>query len=54
MKKIKRVEIKDVTKLTPAEMNRIHFGGIHSPLTPEQIKEIAESAEKKDQAAPRS
>ena len=43
MKKIKRIELDDAAVLTPAEMNRIHFGGIHSPLTPEQIKEIAES-----------
>lgn len=28
-------------KLTPAEMNKIHFGGNHTPLTPAQMRELA-------------
>lgn len=33
-------DLKDATVLTPAEMNKIHFGGNHTPLTPEQLKEM--------------
>lgn len=48
MKQIKHVELKSAAKLSPAEMNRIHFGGIHSPVTPEQIREMAEDVPNKD------
>ena len=38
MKRITEVKLKSAVTLKPAEMNRIHFGGNHTPLTPEQIK----------------
>lgn len=43
MKTIPQPDLTGVEILTPAEMNRIHFGGIHTPLTAEQLKELAES-----------
>lgn len=33
MKKIAKPVLKSATPLKAADMNRIHFGGIHSPLT---------------------
>lgn len=44
MKNIKEPECPSAVRLTPAEMNRIHFGGIHTPLTPEQLEAIARAA----------
>ncbi len=44
MKKIPEPDLKNVTILKPAELNRIHFAGNHTPLTPEQIKKLAEEA----------
>lgn len=41
MKQIPEPDLKDVIILKPAELNKIHFGGNHTPLSPEQIKEIA-------------
>lgn len=42
MKKIPEPDLKDcAVLLKPAEMNRIHFGGNHSPLTPEQMEALA-------------
>ncbi len=32
MKKIPKPNLKTSTRLTPMEMNRIHFGGTHSNL----------------------
>lgn len=46
MKKINEPELKDAQVLTPAEMNKIHFGGNHTPLTPEKLKELG--SEKQD------
>ena len=48
MKKIKEPEWSSLVILKPAEMNRIHFGGIHSPLTPEQLEAIARAAQAPD------
>lgn len=42
MKKIPEPPANIGTVLTPGEMNKIHFGGIHTPLTPDQIKALAE------------
>lgn len=41
MKKIPHIELKSATRLRPAEMNTIHFGGNHTPLTPEYLKGMA-------------
>ncbi|MDE6532447.1 MAG: hypothetical protein K2M27_02805 [Muribaculaceae bacterium] len=43
MKKITMPELKSATILKAAEMNMIHFGGNHSPLTPDRLKAIATS-----------
>ncbi len=40
MKKIIKPELDSAVPLKPLEMNAIHFGGIHSPLTPDKIKAI--------------
>ncbi|MBD5553437.1 MAG: hypothetical protein HDQ44_03775 [Desulfovibrio sp.] len=45
MKKIQLPDLKDALILTPAQMNRIHFAGIRSSLTPEQLKKMAASAD---------
>ena len=42
MKKIPEPDLSAATILTPAELNRIHFAGNHTPLSPEQIKEISQ------------
>lgn len=44
MKKIPEPELSSATVLKPAQLNTIHFGGIHTPLSPEQIKELAQAA----------
>lgn len=41
MKKIPEAKLNSATAMTPLEMNAVHFGGIHTPLTPEQIKAMA-------------
>lgn len=41
MKKIPEPDLKSATVLTPAELNKIHFGGNHTPLTPEQVRALA-------------
>lgn len=41
MKKIPEPKLDSATTMTPLEMNSIHFGGIHTPLTPQQIKDMA-------------
>lgn len=43
MKKIPEPQLNAARVLTPAELNAIHFGGNHSPISPEQIKELAET-----------
>lgn len=43
MKKIQKPDLPDAMTLTPAEMNKIHFGGNHTPLTPEQIRKLADA-----------
>lgn len=43
MQKIPKPDLKSAQVLKPAQMNTIHFGGIHTPLSPEQLKEIAAS-----------
>lgn len=37
MKKIPKPTLSSATPLKPAEMNRLHFGGIHTPLTPRDL-----------------
>lgn len=37
MKKIEKPDLKSATLLKPADMNRIHFAGLHSPLTPKEL-----------------
>lgn len=37
--------------LKPAEMNKIHFGGIHTPLSAERLKEMAKSDNPKNSEA---
>lgn len=44
MKKIPEPDLQDVIILKPAELNKIHFGGNHTPLSPEQIKKLADEA----------
>lgn len=41
MKKIPEPELSGATVLTPGELNQIHFGGNHTPISPEQMKEMA-------------
>ena len=50
MKKIPEPRLSSASVLTPAQLNKIHFGGNHTPLTPEQIKALAREAEKKKDA----
>lgn len=40
MKKIPEPKNITAIKLKPAEMNKIHFGGNHTPLTPDQLKAL--------------
>lgn len=41
MKKIPEPKLDSAVVLSPAELNKIHFGGNHTPLTPEQIRALA-------------
>ena len=41
MKKIPEPDLGGATILTPAELNRIHFAGNHTPLSPANISELA-------------
>ena len=52
MKNIKEPDCPSAVTLKPAEMNRIHFGGIHTPLTPEQLEAIARAATSPKDAEP--
>lgn len=45
-KQIKRVEIEDAVKLTPREMNELHFSKKHTVLTPEQLAEMKADSQK--------
>lgn len=42
MKKINKPALAGATVLTTLQMNAIHFGGIHTPLTPDQLKALSE------------
>ena len=42
MKKIPEPENINSINLKPAEMNKIHFGGNSTPVTPEQLASIAD------------
>lgn len=46
MKKIPKPTLTSATELKPLDMNSIHFGGIHTPLTAEQLDALAHSATK--------
>lgn len=37
MKTIMHPDLKSATRLTPLQMNMIHFGGSHTPLVPGQL-----------------
>lgn len=41
MKKIPEPDLRSAVILKPAELNKIHFGGNHTPLTPEEIRDLA-------------
>ncbi len=41
MKKIPRPDLTGAAVLKPGEMNKIHFGGNRTPLTPEQMRALA-------------
>lgn len=41
MKKIPKPENITAVKLRPADMNKIHFGGNGTPLTPDRLRELA-------------
>lgn len=42
MKTIPEPDLSGAVVLKPSELNKIHFGGIHTPLTPAQIRDLAE------------
>lgn len=42
MKNIPEPNLNSVVILTPAQMNKIHFGGNHTPITPEKLKELGQ------------
>ncbi len=44
MKKIPEPDLSGAKILSPAELNRIHFGGNHTPLPPEQTKSLGAEA----------
>lgn len=44
MKKITQPDLTGAVRLTPAQMNKIHFAGNRTPLTPEQLREMAAHA----------
>ena len=52
MKKIKEPDCPSAVTLKPAEMNRIHFGGIHTPLTPEQLEAMAGASAAPEEGEP--
>lgn len=52
MKTIQKPDLKDAKVLTPLDMNAIHFGGNHTPLTPEQLTALAAGKDKPATARP--
>ncbi len=40
MKHIRKPVLKSAEVLTPAEMNKIHFGGNHTPLDPKRLDSV--------------
>lgn len=44
MKKIPQPDLTGAARLSPAQMNKIHFAGNRTPLTPEQLQEMAAHA----------
>ncbi len=42
IKKITRPDIKDAVRLSPREMNALHFSQKHTILTPDRLKTSAE------------
>lgn len=42
MKHIPMPDLSGADLLKPADMNKIHFGGNHTPITPEQIRELGD------------
>lgn len=40
MKTIPHPQLKSATVLKPADLNRMHFGGKHTKLTPEILAEV--------------
>ncbi len=44
MKKITEPNLKSAHILKAAEMNMIHFGGNHTPLSPEKLKAMGASS----------
>ncbi len=44
MKIIPKPDLSAAEILSPAQMNKIHFGGNHTPLTAAQLKALAEAA----------
>lgn len=53
MKKIPEPPTDIGAVLTPGEMNKVHFGGLHTPLTPDQIKALAEGGKTTPPQPPR-
>lgn len=52
MKRIIEPKLTDAVILKPGEMNKIHFGGNHTPLTPEKLKALADSISAKAEKKP--
>lgn len=50
MKKIPQPDLTRAVVLKPGEMNKIHFGGNRTPLTPEKMRALA-SGEAPDDAS---
>lgn len=50
MKHIPQPDLSHAEILTPAEMNKIHFGGKHTPLTPDQLRALAQADNESDSA----
>lgn len=52
MKIIPKPDLSEAEILSPAQMNKIHFGGNHTPLTVEQLKALADAGSAKTEATP--
>lgn len=50
MKNIPRPNLSGAVILTPLEMNKIHFGGNQTPLTPDKLKELADKVRESGEA----